>query len=373
MNKKRILSLVLISCLLLAVLAACGSGDGNGDGAQGSADDPIVMRVMHAYSTTCQHQYNMEKLRDLVAEYTDGRIEVQIFPNSQLGAIDKEVGMCQSGAVEAAYSINGNLETICPEEAVYTLPYFWETEPGESEEYWLATKPDSTIENWFREYDREKGIHRYASINTQNGQFIAANNIRPVKVPEDMKGLKLRQSGGLVAALTLSSQGANPITMSGADVPVSLSNGTIDGVVSAVLHYHDTGWHTKYVTASYNKCYSLPLIGNPAWFEALPADLQDIMTNQVIPELSDYANKAVSEGELRALEEMAKEPYNVEVTLISPEEMATTWANYGNIREEGLKLYYESAGENGVMLVKEVLKIKEQLGHEIPELPAEYN
>lgn len=372
MNKRRLICLITVVCLLFTIFVGCGSDQNNPAGEDTKEDQHYVMRVMHAYSTTCQHQYNMEKFAEMVDEYTDGRIEVQIYPNSQLGAIDKEIGMCQSGAVEAAYSINGNLETICPQEALYTLPYFWETQPGGSEEYWAATAPYSTIETYFRDFDAEKGIYRYASINTQNGQFIAANNIRPVEKPEDMKGLKLRQSGGAIAALTLDSQGANAITMSGADVPIALSNGTIDGIVSAVLHYHDTKWHTKYATLSYNKCYSLPLIGNLNWFKSLPEDLQDILANQVIPELSDYANKTVSEGELRAIEEMQKEPYNVKVTLIPQEELNTTWAEYGNIREKGLQLYLQLAGEDGMMLINEVLKIKKELGHAIPEIPTEW-
>lgn len=372
---KKVVSLALTVCLMTTVLIACGqpgnstpNASNTGSGENSNEQDHYVMRIMHAYSTTCNHQYNMEKLAELMDEYTDGRIEVQIFPNSQLGAIDKEVGMCQSGAVEAAYSINGNLETICPEEAIYTLPYFWETEPGYSPEYWEATAPYGVFESWFRDYDADYGIYRYSSINTQNGQFIAANNKHAVEVPEDMQGLKLRHSGGMLATLTLESQGAIAITMSGADVPIALSQNTIDGVVSAVSHYHDTGWHTKYATLSYNKCYSLPLIGNLAWFESLPEDLQTIIRDQVIPELSEYANETVSAKELSAIDEMQAEPYNVQVTLIDPEEMRTTWAEYGNIREEALKMYLDETGADGKMLVEEALKLKADLGHEVPDI-----
>lgn len=360
--KKILLGLVAIICMISLVIVGCSKKEEtSNEEAQKQQEQKYTLRVMHAYPETSQHGRNMFKFKELVEKETNGRIEVKIYPNGQLGAIDKEVGMVQSGAVEAAYSINGTLETLDPVEAIYTLPFFWKSRPGSSEQYITATKYDSPIENYLRENAKEYGIYRLASINTQNGQFIVANNVREVKMPEDMKGLKLRHSGGMVATLQLESFGAIPITMSGGEVPVALSQKVIDGMQSAVLHYHDSRWHTKYITANYSKCYSLPLILNLKWFESLPKDLQDILQNKVAPALQEYANTETSNGELKALETMQKDPYNVKVTILSDEEIEKYWANYNNIREEGLKLYLSKAGAEGQKLIDEVNKIAEQL------------
>jgi TRAP-type C4-dicarboxylate transport system substrate-binding protein len=328
-----------------------------------------LMRIMHAYPTNCQHHYNLEEFQRLVNEELGGRVEVQLFPNGQLGSIEREVGMVQSGAVEGAYAINGTMEQVTLVEAIYTLPFFWESQPDDPAEYWEATKYDGPIESFLREKQKEVGIYRLGSINTQNGQFIAANNRRPVKKPEDMKGLKLRHSGGMVATQTLELLGAIPITMSGGDVPVALSQGVIDGMQSAILHYHDSRWHTKYATVSYIKCYSLPLIVNLEWWESLPQGIQDTIQNSIIPKLQEYANKAVTNGEHEALKTMQEAPYDVEVTVIPTNEIMEVWADYNSMREEGMKLFLSKTGEDGMYLVKEALKIKERLGHKVPEIP----
>lgn len=357
-----LVSIALLMCAILLMFTGCSKSGSDPKAEQKKEEQKkYVLRVMHAYPETSQHGRNMFFFRDIVAKETGGRIEVKIYPNGQLGAIDKEVGMVQSGAVEGAYAINGTLETIEPLEAIYTLPFFWKSRPGSSEQYHVATKYDSAIENFLREKQKAKGIYRLASVNTQNGQFIVANNVREVKKPEDMVGLKLRHSGGMVATLALASFGAIPITMSGGEVPVALSQKVIDGMQSGVLHYHDSRWHTKYITANYQKCYSLPLILNLKWFESLPKDLQDILQHKVAPQLQAYANKETSDGEAKALEIMQKEPFNVKVTILSDEEIEKYWANHNNIREEGIKLYLSKTGPDGQKLIDEVKRIGTQL------------
>lgn len=365
-------SIFLIVSLLLMTLSGCGGeASSSSEQSNGGEQEQEVyeMRLAYSYPETAQHGINMNYFKKVVEEETDGRIEVVIFPNAQLGSEDKQIGLLQSGTVEAVYSINGSMETICPEEAIYTLPFFWVTEPGKSEEFKLATAWDSPIESWLREKQKEQGIYRLGHITTQIGQFICANNVHPISRPEDMKGMKVRHSGGMVATMTLEKLEANPITVAGSEVPVALSQGIMDGLQTSAKHYHDNLWHTEYLNATHMKCYSIPLILNLNWYESLPKDLQDILQTVVMPNVQEWAYNETAKGDLQSLEEMQKEPYNVEVVINTNEEVEEYWANYNNLREEGLKLYLEKTGENGLHLVNEVLKIKKELGHVIPEVP----
>lgn len=368
MKKRHLISIFVIVCLLMTVLTGCG-GSEPAEQTGGEEQEVYTMRLAYSYPETSQHAFNMEYFKQVVEEETDGRIEVVIYPNAQLGAEDKQIGMLQSGAIEAVYSINGSMETICPEEAIYTLPFFWVTEPGKSEEFKAATAWDSPIETWLREKQKEHGIYRLGHITTQIGQFVLANNVKPVKYPEDMKGMKVRHSGGMVATMTIEKLDANPITVAGSEVPVALSQGIMDGLQTSVKHYHDNLWHTKYLNATHMKCYSIPLILNLAWFESLPQDLQDILQTVVMPNVQEWAYNETSKGDIEGLETIQKDPYNVEVVVCSQEEIEEHWANYNNLRQEGLKLYLEKTGETGLYLVNEVLKIKEELGHPAIEIP----
>ncbi len=363
---KKVVAVILVLAMALGGLTGCG-GTNNSD--EGSGEQVYQMRLAYSYPETSQHAFNMVYFKKVVEEKTDGRIEVVIYPNAQLGAEDKQIGLLQAGSVEAVYSINGSMETICPEEAIYTLPFFWVTEPGKSEEFKAATAWDSPIESWLREKQKEQGIYRLGHITTQIGQFVLANNVKPVRYPEDMRSMKVRHSGGMVATMTIETLDANPITVAGSEVPVALSQGIMDGLQTSVKHYHDNLWHTKYLNATHMKCYSIPLILNLAWFESLPQDLQDILQTEVMPDVQEWAYNETSKGDIEGLETIQKDPYNVEVVVCSQEEVEERWANYNNLRQEGLKLYLERTGETGLYLVNEVLKIKEDLGHPIIELP----
>ncbi len=367
-NRQKWTVFIMVSLLLMAI-SGCGGAAPSSDDSDNAEKEVHTMKLAYSYPETAQHGINMNYFKQVVEEETDGRIEVVIFPNAQLGAEDKQIGILQSGAVEAIYSINGSMETICPEEAIYTLPFFWVTEPGKSEEFKIAAAWDSPIESWLREKQEEEGIYRLGNITTQIGQFVAANNVHEITRPEDMKGMKIRHSGGMVATMTIEKLDANPITVAGSEVPVALSQGIMDGLQTSAKHYHDNLWHTKYLNATHMKCYSIPLILNLAWYEALPQDLQDILQTVVMPKVQEWAYHETSMGDIRSLEEMKEEPYNVEVVINTPEEVEEYWANYNNLREEGLKLYLEKTGDNGLYLVNEVIKIKKELGHVIPEIP----
>ncbi len=362
MKRKFLISLFSIVCIISLMLVGCGNDAGTeGDtGDAGGEDEKYVMRMTHAYPETTQHGRNSLYFKKLVEEKTNGRVEVQIFPNAQLAGSDKEISLLQSGAVEAAYSICGAIETIEPLEAIYTIPFIWKSSPLDSTHYIMANQYDSLIEETLREKLKEKGIYRLGIVNTQNGQFIAANNKRPILKPEDMEGLKIRHSGGLLSALSIEKLGAAPITVAGAEVTVGLTQGVFDGLQTGILHYHDAQWYTKYVTLPYSKCYSIPMLLNLKWWESLPEDLQDIIQNEVMPEVQKYGNDETTRGNKEAYEAIQKPPHNVEVYMV-PDEELEDWANYNNVRDAAIEKFLSVVGPEGQKLIDEVYRLREQL------------
>ncbi len=356
MKKKVLFTLLVFLCVVALVLPGCSK-----EVAETSPNEEKVytMKLAHSYPDTTQHGRNSIYFKELVEKETNGRVIVDIYPNSQLGTIDKEVGMVQSGTVEAALSIEGMVEAIEPLAAIYTLPFLWNTKPGDSEQYDILNQWDSLIETTLREKLIEKGIYRLGVLNTQYGHYILGNNAREIKKPEDMAGLKVRHPGGMFGKLVLDKLSANAVTVAGPEVPVALTQGIVDGLQSATLHSYDAKWITDYLTATNVRCYDIPLIVNLDWWDSLPEDLQDIIQTKVMPKAIEYANTETAKLEKEALEKLQSE-YGVKVYLI-PDDELEDWANYNNIREDAIKMYVEAAGSEAQKLVDEVIRVGDEL------------
>lgn len=281
---------------------------------------PITMRIIHAYPEVTQHGRNMLKFKELTEKYTEGRIKVEIFPAASVCPIDKEIPTVLAGGAEASYNIGGIVETIDPAEAIWTIPFLFRTAPGDVRHIRKAFI-GSKIEKILRERQMKKGLYRLGNVCTVDGFMICANNVRPIKKAEDIKGLKLRHPGGMLGHIYWKSLGASPIVIRGAEVPVALETGVIDGLTTVPLHYHDARWHTKYLTLPYWCTYSLPFLVNLSWWNKLPADIRDIIEKKVMPELHEYAFSSVERLTIKALEEMSKPPFNVQIYVMPEEEI----------------------------------------------------
>jgi C4-dicarboxylate-binding protein DctP len=271
----------------------------------------IKMRVIHAYPETTQHGRNMFKFAELVKKYTQGRVEVTLFPSASVAPITKEPSVVLSGGAEAAYSIGGVLEGIDRAEAIWTIPYLIRTAPGDTRHIRKAML-DPRVEGVLQKRQAEKGFHRFGTICTYDGSAFF-NNKRPLKTLEDFKGLVFRSPGGMMGDLFLKQLGASSAVIPGTEVPVALQTGVVDGTTTVTLHWHDARWHTKYATTPYWNGYSLPLIASLTWWNKLPNDIKDAFTNKIIPELQEYAYNETDRRTLEVYQIVQKPPYNVEV------------------------------------------------------------
>lgn len=319
------------------------------------AQETHEMRIVHAYPEHTQHGRNMEFFKEKVEEYTDGRLEVTIFPNAQLGPITQEFSMVLSGTVDASYNLGGILEGVDPAEAIWNIPFLIKVAPGQGEHMRRVMESD-TVEDILSRRLAERGLMRLGHIPTLTGFMLVGNNVRPVERLEDLEGLRIRHPGGLMGELYIEALGGSPMTVAGAEVPVALQQGVVDGLVTTPVHYHDARWHTEYLTLPFYASYGLPFVANMAWWETLPEDIQSIIVERVIPETQEFAYAEVIKLENRYIEEMQQEPYNVSINWVSPEEMDRFT---DQVRDRAIERFVEVVGDDGQALVDEVLSLGE--------------
>ena len=163
------------------------------------------------------------KLAELVKEESGGNIMISVFPNDQLagGNATKGIEMAAVGAVDMAAYASSTLSVLDERLLVGTIPWTFEDYRDARETI------DTTGGAYYERILAEQGLTYLGSAH--NGFRQLSNNVRPVKTPEDVEGLKIRVPGGEVYMKTFEAFGADPVAMSWSEAFTAIQQGTIDG------------------------------------------------------------------------------------------------------------------------------------------------
>lgn len=189
---------------------------------------------------------------DLVRERSNGRINIKVYPSSQLlsGKQTSEFLMLRNGAIDFALASTINWSPQIKELNLTALPFFLAVQPdrykamdaimhGKSGKMMVDAIENKGVkiigwaENGFRELTTSKG---------------------PVATPDDMKGLKIRVVGSPIFIETFRELGANPVNMNWSEATTGFQQGVVDGQENPTnginiplkiwdFHKHHSDWH----------------------------------------------------------------------------------------------------------------------------------
>lgn len=263
--KRKILLILLIASLLLT-LAACG---GDTKTSTGDTDDKIIIRLGTATEPDSHYIKGAEVFKAKVEEYTNGKVEVQLFPSSQLGNERDLVEGVSLGTVEMTVSSTGPLPNFSKEFMVFDLPF-------------IITDRDKAYEVMDGEIGQEilaslepKGIKALGFW--ENGFRHISNGKKEIKNPEDVSGLKLRTMENPVHIATFEYLGATATPMAWGEVFTALQQGTIDGQENPLIIFNTNKLHEvqKYLSLTGHFYSPSVCMINKAFFESLPDDVQE--------------------------------------------------------------------------------------------------
>ncbi len=209
-----------------------------------------TLRLSHNVGDTTTWHQGAEKFGELLAEKTDGALDVKVFPNAQLSGGDqmKQAEMVGRGALDLVVTSAINVTPLVPEMAVFSLPYMYQnTDQVDATTQGDAVKPLEDIL-------LDKGIKVLAW--GENGFRELTNNTRPVKSPDDMKGLNIRVAGPMYIDV-MNALGANPQQMQWSETLTALQQGVVDGQENPIgaviipqqvyeMQKYLTTWHYSY-------------------------------------------------------------------------------------------------------------------------------
>ncbi len=259
------------------------------------AADPIVIKFSHVVAPDTPKGKAAEKFKQLAEEKTKGAVKVEVYPNSTLYKDKEEMEALQMGSVQMLAPSLAKFGPLGVKEfEVFDLPYLFDgydalhkVTQGEVGKQLLA-KLDA------------KGVKGLAYWD--NGFKIMSAN-KPLKKPEDYKGLKMRIQSSKVLEAQMRALGANPQVLPFSETYQALQTGVVDGTENPPSNMYTQKMHEVQKNASVtNHGYlGYAVIANKAFWDKLPEDVRKSL-DDALKESTDYANQIAKEENDKSLE-----------------------------------------------------------------------
>lgn len=218
--KKKILSLILIVTMALSGLTGCAN-TGATSSATATKENPLILTLSHGLSETHSVHIAMTEFADLVEQRTDGRIQVKIYPNGQLGSETENMEQLMAGVISMTKVSAPGLATYNEAYHTFGLPYIFD----DTQDFYNVMDSDE-MRDFFLSSEKD-GFVTLTYYTSGARSFYTKD--KPVRTPSDLAGLKIRVQDMKSQTDMLKALGGIPVAMSYGDVYTSLQTGIIDG------------------------------------------------------------------------------------------------------------------------------------------------
>ena len=302
---------------------------------------PIVIKFSHVVATDTPKGKGAEYFKKLAEERTKGKVKVEVYPNSTLYKDKEEVEALQLGAVQMlAPSLSKFGPLGVKEFEVFDLPYLFDNYAE------LRKVTDGPVGQALLKKLESKGIIGLAYWD--NGfKDMSAN--KPLRKPEDFRGLKMRIQSSKVLDTQMRALGAVPQVMAFSEVYQALQTGVVDGTENPPSNLYTQKMHEvqKYLTLSDHGYLGYAVIVNKKFWDGLPADIRKTL-EQAMKESTKFANDIAMRENNDALDAVKKSGKTQIITLTADEKKA--W------KKALVKVHEENASRVGKEQLQEIYK-----------------
>lgn len=259
----------------------------------------MVIQIGHDGADTIENhlQYYGVQFRDIIAEKSNGAIEVQIYPSSQIGGERDLMEGMQIGTIDMAMCTGVNIGTFYHEYMLYDLPYFF---ASLEEGYKVMDSIGLDINQ--RMYEN---IGVKVLSNGIGGFRNIGNNVRPIRKVADLQGIKIRTPEQTLYMETFKLLGANPTPMAWAEVFTGLQQGTIDAfeAPTSVQASHRMFEVAKYFSETRHLFSPIAMMMAGTLWDSLDAETQKLFSECAL-EAAVRQRAYVAEIEVKQLQMM---------------------------------------------------------------------
>ena len=274
--KKKMLSALLILVVALSTVSASGAK-------QAETEKKIYsLKVSTVLTDTDPIAVGLTRFAEKVSAATKGEVKIEVYPSSQLGDTADVLEQAKSGANVGVIIDTGMLANYVPDMAIYTGPYIFDSVKN-------ARKFIET--DTFKAWDTKLATFglRDLGCNWYQGARNFLTNTE-VRIPADLKGIRVRTMGSKVAQESMKAMGATPTSLAWSEAYSGLQSKVIDSVEAQTTAVYGSSLFevTKYNIKTEHFLLYTGLVISEKWFQGLPVAYQKILVDSAI-EAGDFA------------------------------------------------------------------------------------
>ena len=245
---------------------------------------PIVIKYSHVVADVTPKGKAALKFKELVEKNMAGKVEVQVFPNSQLFGDGKELEALLLGDVQIIAPSLAKFGKYTKQLQIFDLPFLFD-DIHAVDRFQASPEGQGMLSSMSK-----KGIMGFGYLHNGMKQLSANTKL---SMPADAKGLKFRIQASDVLEAQFKAVGANPQKISFSEVYQALQTGVVDGTENPWSNTYSKKFHEvqKFIMDSDHGVLDYMIITNAKWWAGLPPDVQKGL-KAAMDESIAYGNKA---------------------------------------------------------------------------------
>lgn len=294
---------------------------------------------------------------DHMKKWSDGKIDITVYPYGTLGATGDINELAQMGVVQFVFSDYAWISSFVPQAQALALNYIFPTENVPEVLGWMAKNGEflPLLEKAFRKKDLVP-----LSIMTEGWQWVSSK--KEIKSLEDMKGLKLRLQSSKLLVEAYKAYGTSPTPTSFGEVYSGLQMGLIDAQTNPLFVIYSMKFYEvqNFVTQLKNQTFiAIPTV-NQAFFDGLTKEAQEEMRkfwiDAIIP-----AGKWITERNASDRVKMKKAKPKLKFTVLDDATIAAFKAKAETVYPKYTKIGGEGSQEILDALLKDIENAKKAM------------
>ena len=253
-----------------------------------SAQQPIVVKFSHVVAENTPKGQGALKFKELAEKKLPGKVQVQVFPSSQLFGDAKELEALLLGDVQIIAPSLSKFDRYTKQLQVFDLPFMFDNIEA------VDRFQDGPVGQKLLNSMTGKGIKGLGYWH--NGMKQLSDDRDQLKRPEDVKGLKFRIQASDVLEAQFRAVGANPQKMAFSEVYQALQTGVVDGQENTWSNIYSQKFYEvqKTIAVTNHGALDYMVITNAKWWDGLPPDVRSGL-QEAMKEATVYANKLAND------------------------------------------------------------------------------
>lgn len=267
-----------LALVMMFALAACGNSEkteGSGGGAESDGVQEITIKISHVVAENTPKHQGALKMKEVIEKESDGKIKVQVYPNSSLFGDKDEYQNLVANNVQFILPDMSKLVGNDPGFNIPAMPFLFESDDA-ANAFWDGEKGQEI----FKRLEKDGVLGK---AMWPNGAKHMTNDKKAIKKPEDLDGMKIRTQGGQLLEAIYDELGAGSASIPFGELYTALQQGTVDGQENTFSNIESKKFDEvqKYMTIMGHTRVDYALLTNTKFWDSLNEETKEIVQKGV--------------------------------------------------------------------------------------------